>query len=252
MDRETVNKILKINSDFYLNQAEQFHLSRNSCWQGWIKLKKYLYCWRQKICILDLGCGNGRLINFLQSNLISQKIDFYYLGIDQSIELLNIAQDNFKQFGNIEFKNMSLMNGNLSSSIHKKFNLIFMIAVLHHLPGENNRFRVLSEAVKLLQDKGYLVISLWKFAECAQQKKKILEINQWSKFTDIRPEQLQQNDYFLSWQNIENIRYCHYFNDQETKNIKIYLNNHGLKLTEQFRSDGKTKNLNEYLIFRKK
>lgn len=252
MDNQTVNKILKINSDFYINQAEQFNLTRNSCWPGWNRLKKYLYSCQKKIDILDVGCGNGRFINFVENNLNSENIDFYYLGIDQSDLLLTIAQENFKPFSNIEFKNVSLLNSSLNTFIHKKFNLIVMIAILHHLPGRTNRFRILSESVDLLKDKGFLIISLWKFAECDQQRKKILERKEWSKITDIQPEQLEQNDYFLSWQKGENIRYCHYFNDQETENIIIYLNKQDLKLAEQFRSDGKNKKLNEYLIFKKK
>jgi uncharacterized SAM-dependent methyltransferase len=70
---------------------------------------------RKPINIIDIGCGDGKAIFPIADYLAKKEISFRYVPIDISQNLINVAEQNFRQaFPNIPFKTFLL---NLENSI---------------------------------------------------------------------------------------------------------------------------------------
>lgn len=105
---------------------------------------------QHKMQLLDAGCGNGRLINWLRKKNFQGK----YLGIDSSEGLLEKAKQNFPKE---KFQKIDLLDFKELES----FDLVFCIAVLHHLPDKTSRLRVLQNIYAGLKSEGKLFLTVW-------------------------------------------------------------------------------------------
>jgi len=87
--------------------------------------------------VLDLGCGNGRLLELFKNK------DIEYIGIDNSENMIEIAKTKYPganfQVGNV--LNLPLKNNS--------FDKVFSIAVLHHIPSKEFRLKFFQEIKKL-------------------------------------------------------------------------------------------------------
>jgi len=101
--------------------------------------------------ILDIGCGNG-----LETLLLGKKCE-KILGIDIFKENLAIAKFRshlFKKHVKSEFKLTKIENAGFKPEM---FDKIFSVCVLEHI---SNYIEVLSEAYKVLKNKGQLIMSV--------------------------------------------------------------------------------------------
>lgn len=102
--------------------------------------------------VLDAGCGNGRLLDWLS---IHPK---YYHGIDQSHALINIARQKHSVY---QFESADLVK--INSLPANQYNAVFCSAVLGHIPGKSERFNALRNLFNAAAPGGRLIISYWKF-----------------------------------------------------------------------------------------
>lgn len=112
--------------------------------------------------VLDLGCGNGRLLDVLK------RYDIDYTGIEQSSTLADHAKEKINR-ENIQ--NARVMTDDIvrlltepnhpSEIINLKFSLILLIAVLPHIPSRRLRIDVLRGIRRCLADNGRVVITCW-------------------------------------------------------------------------------------------
>ncbi|HPT08413.1 MAG TPA: class I SAM-dependent methyltransferase [bacterium] len=102
--------------------------------------------------ILDLGCGNGRLVKSLPAEVS-------YLGLDNSLELIKLAQKKYSNEKNI-FQNKNILN--IEEIENFDFNYIFCLAVFHHLPGEKKQLSFLKQLYEKMDEKTILILSVWK------------------------------------------------------------------------------------------
>jgi len=109
-------------------------------------LAKYILS-REKV--LDLGCGNGRLLQ------IFKDIDIDYTGIDGSQKLIEIAQ---KTYPNARFRVADALNLPFPNNY---FDKVYSVAVLHHIPSKELRLRFMSEAKRVLKKEGLLILTVW-------------------------------------------------------------------------------------------
>ncbi len=145
MKESTRLKLKMIVESSYKETAEEFNLSRQK--EIWPKLNEMASLVFSKAKVLDLGCGNGRLLKAFENKNIS------YLGCDQEEKLINIAKTNWPKHKFVISKIPDMPEG--------KFDYIFSIAVIHHIPGNKQRIEFLEKLKNNLNNQGKIIISVW-------------------------------------------------------------------------------------------
>lgn len=138
---------------FYNNVADKFSQTRRHWWVELNFIRKYL---KREGKLLDFGCGNGRLLEFLNSKEIRPKTsELEYLGLDISEKLIAHAKAKHpnQHFEVIE-KESSLPVETGSMDI------ITSIAVFHHFNPSMAK-EALQEFQRVLKKDGILVITSW-------------------------------------------------------------------------------------------
>lgn len=212
MKEKTIKKILESTPNLYNKIADDFYQTRKKPWPILDLIKSHL---EKANNIVDLGCGSGRL-----SELVSDKQN--YLGLDNSEELIKIAQNNYYNRKNIKFQVQDIINDKLPN---KQFDLALIIAVIHHIPTEKLRLKVFKNIRESLTDNGLLIITSWNLWQKGYRghlfnyKLKILKYKIFS-----------LNDAFVPWQKNQS-RYVHSFSKRELKRL---LQKSGFKVNEVF------------------
>lgn len=127
--------------------APEFSASRRYLWP---EIKPYLDCLPENASVLDLGCGNGRLLTAIDKPI-------NYVGVDFSTSLIKEARK-------IHPGSKFIIGDISNASIYKllpQFDAIFCLAVLHHLPTHQNHQFVIDQIKKHLKPDGFAVISVW-------------------------------------------------------------------------------------------
>lgn len=125
--------------------AEDFSGTRQFPWKDFDLFLPY---YEPDSSVLDLGCGNGRLLEFLKRHGFKK-----YLGVDQSAVLLKLAKKNHPKSRFLE-ADMSEIE------LKDKFDGLFAIASFHHLP-PHKQLAALKNWRKMLKKGGYLFMTNW-------------------------------------------------------------------------------------------
>ncbi len=146
MKKEVVQQIVKENREIYNRIADQFSSTRKHPW-GEFELFKPLV--KDNDAVLDIGCGNGRLGEFLADQQIQ------YSGHDISRKLIELAEQKYPRgtFSVGEASQLPYSNGT--------FNVVFLVATLHHIPSHALRKKVIHEAYRVLKNDGTLIMTEW-------------------------------------------------------------------------------------------
>ncbi len=239
-----------MNLKFYETVAENFNRSRQYFWQGWQKLEPLLKNLEQKqgkANVFDVGCGNARLAEFLDE----LHLEFSYVGLENNAALIKHARKRLKRL-NINHKLIEfdlikgLISGELKQKIDQKFNLITAFGLIHHIPGFKLRVKLLQQLAELLNTDGSLVITAWQFAADDRFKNRMVK----PETIGFKPADLEKNDYILDWKKGKRaFRYCHFVKEEEVKRLNEHVPE--LSLEKTYYADGKSGELNRYLIFKK-
>jgi len=127
--------------------SEHFSSTRKYAWKEFVFFKPFL---RNKMDILDLGCGNGRLIDFLDEYLNT------YLGVDLSEGMLKEAS---KRYPNMEFRQGEMSN--IKNIVNSYYDAIFSIAAFHHLPTRKLRKKAVLSFKDILKNNGIICMTVW-------------------------------------------------------------------------------------------
>ena len=225
MRPEAARKILDEVRQSYNGIAADFNQTRNYLWPGLKDFKKFVKP-RQKI--LDLGCGNGKL------RLLLKDSDIDYTGLDNSSELLKIAENHpdFK-LGRQKFVESNILTLPFTDN---SFDVIFFIAVLHHIPSDDFRHKVLKEINRILKSGGILVMINWnRYQVKGPQLKYIIK---YTLLKIIGKTDLDFKDIYLPWMGGKAYRYYHAFTLGELDKL---IKKSGLKLLDNYLAywDGK-------------
>lgn len=136
----------KVKND-YNHIAVDFANTRANIWPELANFFDYI---RKNNKVLDLGCGNGRFVN-----IIKEKGGEYF-GCDVSESLINIAKKNYPN------ENFQVNQALKLPFENNYFDIIYSIAVLHHIPSKQFRLEFLKEVKRVLKPGGLFVATVWR------------------------------------------------------------------------------------------
>ena len=183
--------------DSYSQFAEQFDQTRR---QQWAEFDHFLAYTKKQAKVLDLGCGNGRLYEFLQPKEVS------YLGIDHNSHLLDLAHKNFPE---AHFQLDDIMDLKLEE---EAFDNVFCIAAFHHIPSKKMRKKVLADLHRSLKPDGIFILTNWNLFQFRYFMPLLKAV-----FRSLLTLGLKGswNDLWIKWGNYPLKRYYHAFLPKE-------------------------------------
>jgi len=213
MSHNKKQKILEQTKGFYNEIASDFSDTRGHWWRGFGDFVRYV---KPGDKVLDIGCGNGRMAEIF----VDSKIE--YLGIDNSEELIKIARERFKDKPWVKFEVGDVLEVKSRKSKVESFDLVLLIAVLHHLPSKQLRRRALNNIHDILQPGGRLVMVNWNLWQVFGWKKKFRYYPYLFNWLEkIRLGAWGISDAFVPWKSggRNTKRYIHSFTKSETRRM---------------------------------
>ncbi len=156
----------------YNTIASQFSKTRNRNWADFELFKKCVQC---RVSVLDVGCGNGRLVKWIGDNThftnfkreikpsITEKgygetageRGFEYVGIDASDGMIREAKFNYPdhQFQVADMRALPFVDNS--------FDVIFAVASFHHMLTRGDQHKALAEMYRVLKQGGVLCMTNW-------------------------------------------------------------------------------------------
>jgi len=151
MKDSVAEKLLEITRQGYVEVSSAFSATRRFSWDDCTPLQWIV---KDSMNVLDVGCGNGRMADFLKNR------DIHYVGIDLNQHFIQIALE--KYGGSSEFYQGDIVAlDDIPELKGRTFDAIFSIAVLHHLPSEKMRTKVFALMFQLLKPGGMLFLTNW-------------------------------------------------------------------------------------------
>ena len=200
MNKINAQKLIDKTQNDYNLIAEHFSRTRYYVWDE-IEKATDTFDLKDKN-VLDLGCGNGRLYEFLTSKGAS------YTGLDLSSKLIEIAQEKYPKG--------KFMVGDLLKTPFKneEFDFIYCIATLHHIPSNKLRQSAFSEIYRILKPNGHIFLTNWYFWNKPRYIKQIIG-------SGFNNNKLPLGDFFMPWKRsdttITTTRYFHAWTKREMK-----------------------------------
>ncbi len=236
-----------MNTDFYSAQAQSFSATRQRIQPGmarsvgeWMDARGG-FAASSTMHLLDLGCGNGNLAHWLAD----QGFKGVFTGVDQSSGLLSTVNDLPENF---KFHLADLAQPDWLAELPTiPFDLITCFAVLHHLPGEGLRVRLLRELKRLLAPEGTLLLSAWQFMNSPRL---VGRIQSWEA-AGMADGDVDAGDVLLDWRAEGEsagaaLRYAHAFTEDELQRLA---GKSGFQIRESWSSDGKEGCLGLYQVW---
>ena len=135
---------------------------------------------------------------------------------------------------------------------HHLYDCVVSFGFMHHVPGTQWRERFLNTLIDATEPGGLICLSLWRFMDNkALAEKAHRTHHSGTQELSLDATQFEPGDYLVGWKNEPGAyRYCHSFTDSEIDTLLASISEKAECLA-RFRSDGRSENLNEYLILRK-
>ena len=223
MNRATVERLNRINREFYSRWAEDFDRTRDRPWEGWGPIVEAVRpaAAARRLAVLDVACGNGRFATFLHGELDG----FDYVGVDSSAELLASARARTEALTGVdgELLESDLLREPAGSALGgRRFDLVAMIGLLHHVPGFTLRAGLLSDAVARLAPGGVAAVAFWQFARYERFRRRFVDWEAFNRDAEdpVDTAQLEAGDHLLAWgEDRRAVRYCHWSGPAEIEEL---------------------------------
>jgi ubiquinone/menaquinone biosynthesis C-methylase UbiE len=156
MRQKTAQKLRRKVVEDYDNIAKEFDSTRKGEWENFSLILPYV---KNNDYVVDLGCGNGRLLNFLEKN---RKIK--YLGVDNSKTLLELAKKHYNKalFLHADILDLPIENNTVDKAL--------AIASIHHIPSKELRAKAIKEAYRILKNNGVFILTVWNLFQPKYKK----------------------------------------------------------------------------------
>ncbi len=231
--------LLTLNREFYTRFGAAFAEKRGRLQPGVARLLARI---PPEARVLDVGCGHGQVLRGLRARGFRGR----YIGLDFSPALLAQARDAAAEPpSGADFRILprDLAAPAWSEGLPAPFDFALVFAVLHHLPGEALRRRILTDLRRLLRPGGWLLHSHWQFLNSARLRARI---QPWES-AGLRAEAVEPGDYLLDWRHGgRGLRYVHHFSPAELHALAAAT---GFRVHETFFSDGEGGRLGLYQVW---
>ena len=253
-------RLCALTGEFYRANAESFSQTRQSPWQGWVRLLEVMdarAAERELLRVLDVACGNLRFERYLADALPGRMLSGW--AVDNCEPLVEAGErSEFGPLSRIAFQNLDvierLSGGRLWESLEApdaSRDLAVSFGFMHHVPLECWRAELLRTLIAKVRPGGFVAGSFWRFLNSDKLARKAQETTIRARAELVIPE-LPPNDYLLGWQDTQGLyRYCHHFDELEIERLLAAVAD-SAELVSRFEADGKTGNLNEYVVLRVK
>lgn len=298
-------RLCALTGEFYRANAESFSQTRQSPWQGWVRLLEVVDAaggrmgcelgvlhpadrpsegvgggkmrvaadeeGRGRACavadasasgqeplrVLDLACGNLRFERYLADALPGRMLSGY--AVDNCDPLVEAGERNGSDaLSQIAFQSLDaierLSAGCLREALEApdaSCDLAVSFGFMHHVPLERWRAGLLRALVAKVRPGGFVAVSFWRFLNSDKLARKAKETTIRAR-AELGIPELPGNDYLLGWQDTQGLyRYCHHFDEPEIERLLAMMAD-SADLVSRFEADGKTGNLNEYVVLRVK
>lgn len=199
MEKEYAEYLLNKTKEDYNLIADDFSRTR---WNIWAEFGIFADYVRNDDKVLDVGCGNGRLLELLKDKTID------YTGIDVSEKLIGLAKKKYPKNNFIVADNLNLPFSDES------FDKVFSVAVLHTIPSKELRRKALLELKRVLKPKGFLILTVWD----VWRKDTLPLLMKFSLLKLIGKSKLDFGDAFVPWSD-KTQRYYHFFRKNEIQSL---------------------------------
>lgn len=199
MEREYAEYLMKKTQEDYNLIADDFSRTRWNIWPEFSIFRDFI---REGDRILDVGCGNGRLLELLRDKKIR------YTGVDLSERLVEIAKKRYPQDNFLVADNLNL------PFLDNNFDKVFSVAVLHTIPSQYLRKKAISELKRVLKPEGLLFITAWDM----RRKDTFPLLLKYSFLKLIGRSKLDFGDVFVPWSN-KTKRFYHFFTKKELQSL---------------------------------
>jgi tRNA (uracil-5-)-methyltransferase TRM9 len=284
MNSQTRIALNAINRDFYAAEASSasFSATRDHAWPGWQRAWQTVRPTPSErataathvddaqpvsplpVSVLDLGCGNGRFAAFLAAQ---HDHPIHYVGVDESQPLLEVAAARAQPLASARLLHGDLLdaegNANASRALAPlasaatsgqiRFDAIVLFGLLHHIPGFETRAALIESSASWLAPGGILALTLWRFGAPdigSRFKDRIIDWHDYNETAshELDLSQLEPGDHLLRWGDANGPpRYCHYTDPNERDALEETLD---LERVDHYHADGRSNDLNEYLVLR--
>lgn len=288
MDLEVARALNAVNARFYARVHGSFSETRTGAWPGWGRVVQEASNLRRAgggraLRVLDAACGNLRFERFLQGKLGNTACEFFALDscdelLEHDVPVCYLHADLVE--GALSGKGMrSLFTSGLgecagtpsaggcpangssgagsdAARVGGGFDLAVSFGFLHHVPGFDTRVRFLRDLLVCVRPGGAAAVSLWRFMDDARLAAKAEAAREGALATlaphGVMAASLEAGDHFLGWRNeAEAYRYCHHFSEEEVAALTEAVADLAF-IVARYKADGKTNDLNHYLVFRRK
>lgn len=139
----------------YEDIAIEFSNTRYNIWNC---VKKFLDNIEKKSIIGDIGCGNGKNMNYRK--------DCINIGCDFSSNLVKLCNN----------KNLNVIIGNILNIPFNDniFDYTLCIAVIHHLSSKTKRIKAIKELIRVTKKGGKILILVWALEQKSDSKRKFI------------------------------------------------------------------------------
>jgi len=250
MDTQTAKILCMINNDFYRNHGASFSATRQHPWPGWRscldRVRDTCSDGSKDALVFDLACGNLRFEAFLDAALPGAAITFHAVDTCNSI----VPQTPSVQYQNLDILGVLQKGLCLSDQLTAPLcDLSVSFGFMHHVPLQEYREKILSSLVRQTRPGGYVIASFWQFLNNEAMGDKARITHRYA-LKELGLQELDDNDYLLGWKNIPGAyRYCHSFSEPEIDQLTKSIAKEAA-VVSRFVSDGRTNNLNTYVVLR--
>jgi tRNA (uracil-5-)-methyltransferase TRM9 len=219
MNKDMEKELLRIVKRNYEDEARTFDETREK--RIWPPLLALLESVDFMARVLDVGCGNGRLLKVLTERHVK------YLGVDQSESLIRICQEKYPEN---KFAVGDILN--LGELPEYDFDYVFCIAVLHHLPGADLRLQALRQLKNKIKPGGKIILTVWNMWPQEKYRRMFWKF---SLLKIVGKNRMDFGDVLFDWRapgGLMSKRYYHIFYQHEL--VKL-AKKAGLKIEKKFK-----------------